>query len=120
MNNLSQIAKKVGQVIMLGLVFFILQGCTKPFVSVDVAVDGCCKDGECGAERDIVAGCNNPPAVPSGGGLYDQPDSPIQCMTGNFCGNLEHDICGRGKRCDTQYTPGSSTNCTCACVKNPD
>jgi hypothetical protein len=32
---------------------------------------------------------------------------------------LEHDTCARGRKCDTQYTAGSTTNCTCACVTNP-
>lgn len=117
MKSLYPMAKSIGMVIMLGLLFFILQGCTKPFVSVVVEVDGCCKNGDC-TDRDGVAGCPNPPGIGSPGfpaGTYDN----IQCSTGVVCGSMEGNTCARGRKCDTQHTSGSTTNCTCACVRNP-
>ena len=105
-------------VVLMGLLIFILQGCTRPFVEVNVVVDGTSKDGNCEGQGP-VAGCDNPPAIGSPGfpaGTYDN----IQCSTGNVCGNMEGNTCARGKKCDTQHTSGSSTNCQCVCVSNPD
>lgn len=118
MNRFYSMAQRAGMIVLVGLLFFIVQGCTTPFVEVNVVVDGCCKDGDC-TDRDPTAGCNNPPAIGSPGfpaGTYDN----IQCSTGHVCGTMEGDTCARGKKCDTQHTSGSTTNCTCACVSNPN
>jgi hypothetical protein len=119
MNRFYLMAQRAGMVLVVGLLFFILQGCTTPFVEVNVVVDGCCKDGDCEG-RGTTAGCDNPPEVGTPTGLPAGTYDGITCNTGHVCGNMEGNTCARGKKCDTQHTSGSSTNCQCACVSNPD
>ena len=115
MNSFYSMAKRAGMVFMVGLLFFIVQGCQKPFISVEVEVDGCCKEGDCTGLPGMGA-CPPPIAIPATlpAGTYDG----IQCNTGYICASEDYD-CARLKKCDTQHTSGSATNCTCACVSNP-
>ncbi len=40
MNQFYSSAKSKGLIILLGALFFILQGCSTPLVNVDVKIDG--------------------------------------------------------------------------------
>lgn len=121
MNKFYLMAQRAGLIIFVGLLFFLFQGCTTPFVEVNVEVDACCKDGDCKGPGPTGGACDNPPAIGSSGfpaGTYDG----ITCNSGHVCNpnnGQENATCSRGKKCDTQHTSGSTTNCQCACVSNP-
>jgi len=109
MNNLYAMAQRAGMVLMVGLLLIILQGCQKPFVSVVVEIDECCKKGEeC---RDSVSGCATPTPVPSGG--FDT-STGIHCASGEYCTN-EGAICTRTTKCRTVAQGGAV--CSCQCIK---
>jgi len=97
-----------GMVISGLFLVFMLQGCTKPFIEVDVKV-GQCAPGE---TMHPPGGCSTS-AVPSGGGTY----GGVQCLTGVRCTNEGSSTgCprGSGQKCTTVDQGGQ--NCVCKCL----
>jgi len=119
MNRFYQITKMASMGCIVGLLFFLLQGCQTPLVSVEVEVEECCKGGDCtglpglgACPPDIEIPTN--PGYPAGG-TYDG----IQCDSGFICA-AEGYACSRGKVCDTTYLEESTKKCQCKCTNSPD
>ena len=105
--------------LLIGVVFlFILQGCTTPFVNVEVGKDICAKstNGSGSGSDGPIAGCDTTDVVTtiSHDGLTCQPGG------GSHICNPENAKCNRSgsKRCDTIQVNG--TQCGCICTSTPD
>jgi len=110
MDSFYQMAKRAGMVIMLGLLFFVLEGCQKPFVEVVVDVDGCCKaGGDCRSGG--VEGCSVTD-VPNPGG-FTVPSTGVQCSSGTYC-TSEGSPCTRSTKCRT--VANGTGECSCNCL----
>lgn len=103
------------RVIIVGSLFFILQGCTTPFVNVEVGSGKVCdKDAEESVTN--LLGCNTSSVTTtiSHDGLTCQPGS------GSHICNPEGAKCNRSgsKVCDTVQVSGDKCGCICTFTPN--